>query len=138
MKEIFIIKDCFSDFTNISEFFSKKDKRIKSFDFNELKEINGSQSTLIIHKKFEDSNGGNVRDYSGTQRSTNLCHREARLGVFTVFGQYHEKYGDILPELPEDVIVQKDNKRAFPASYRFPLWQQQEHHYLSRGRGRQQ
>ena len=76
---------------------------------------------------FEDSNGGNVRDYSGTQRSTNLVHREARLGVFTVFGQHHEKYGDILPELPEDVIIQKDNKRAFPASYRFPLWQQQEH-----------
>ena len=76
---------------------------------------------------FEDSNGGNVRDYSGTQRSTNLVHREARLGVFTVFGQHHEKYGDILPELPEDVIIQKDNKRAFPASYRFQLWQQQEH-----------
>ena len=65
------------------------------------------------------------RDYVGTQRSTDLCHREARLGVYTVFGQRHDKYGDILPELDEDVLIQKDSKRDFPVSYRFPLWEKQ-------------
>ena len=47
------------------------------------------------------------------------------MGVYTVFGNYHEKYGDRLPELPEDVLIQKDSKRAFPVSFRFPLWEQQ-------------
>ena len=81
------------------------------------------KKTAII--LYEDGNGSNVRDYVGAQRSTNLCHREARLGVYTVFGNYHEKYGDRLPELPEDVLIQKDSKRAFPVSFRFPLWEQQ-------------
>jgi len=81
------------------------------------------KKTAII--LYEDGNGNNVRDYVGAQRSTNLCHREARLGVYTVFGNYHEKYGDRLPELPEDVLIQKDTKRAFPVSFRFPLWEQQ-------------
>ena len=58
MKEIFIIKDCFDDFTNISEFFSKKGKQIELLDQKGINEVKGSQSTLIIHKKFEDSNGG--------------------------------------------------------------------------------
>ena len=30
-----------------------------------------------------------------------------------------------MPELPEDVLIQKDTKRAFPVSFRFPLWEQQ-------------
>ena len=80
------------------------------------------QTAVIL---YEDKSGRNVRDYVGTQRSTNLCHREARLGVYTVFGNYHEKYGDRLPELEEDVLIQKDSKRAFPVSFRFPLWEQQ-------------
>ena len=69
---------------------------------------------------YEDGNGSNVRDYVGAQRSTNLCHRTARLGVYTVLGGGHdEKYGDRLPELPEDVLIQKDSKRAFPVSLDF-------------------
>ena len=58
MKEIFIIKDYFDNFTNIDEFFSKKDKQIKSFEYKDINQINGSQSTLIIHKEFEVKNGG--------------------------------------------------------------------------------
>lgn len=75
---------------------------------------------------FHDDKGNNVRDYSGTQRSTDLVMREARLGVYLAFGTRHDKYGDILPELPDDVLVQKDAKRNFPTSFRFPLWIEQD------------
>ena len=104
------------------------------FELTYLKAKNAKTTTTdpVTNKKkqtavilYEDKSGSNVRDYVGTQRSTNLCHREARLGVYTVFGNYHEKYGDRLPELPEDVLIQKDSKRAFPVSFRFPLWEQQ-------------
>ena len=71
---------------------------------------------------FSDDKGNNVRDYVGTQRSTDLVMREARLSVYLAFGTRHDKYGDILPELPDDVLVQKDAKRNFPTSFRFPLW----------------
>ena len=67
-----------------------------------------------------------MRDYSGTQRSTDLVMREARLSVYLAFGTRHDKYGDILPELPDDVLVQKDAKRNFPTSFRFPLWIEQD------------
>ena len=71
---------------------------------------------------FSDEKGNNVRDYVGTQRSTDLVMREARLSVYLAFGTRHDKYGDILPELPDDVLVQNDAKRNFPTSFRFPLW----------------
>ena len=58
MKEIFIIKDCFENFTNISEFFSKKNKEVKLLNYEDIKDIDSSKSTLIIDKKFENKVGG--------------------------------------------------------------------------------
>jgi two-component system response regulator FlrC len=58
MKEIFIIKDCFDDFTNISEFFSKKDKNVKLLSSNEIDGLEAEKSTLLIHQKYEEQNGG--------------------------------------------------------------------------------
>ena len=58
MKEIFIIKDCFEGFNDIHDFFSKKGKKIKLIDCEDINDIKGSQSTLIIDKKFEDKQGG--------------------------------------------------------------------------------
>ena len=40
------------------------------------------KKTAII--LYEDGNGSNVRDYVGAQRSTNLCHREARLSLIHI------------------------------------------------------
>ena len=58
MKEIFIIKDCFEEYNEVSDFFSKKRKEIKLIDSDEISEIKSSQSTLIIDKKFENKQGG--------------------------------------------------------------------------------
>ena len=58
MKEIFIIKDCFEAFNDVHDFFSKKGKEIKLIDSNDVNDIKGTQSTLIIDKKFEDKQGG--------------------------------------------------------------------------------
>ncbi len=58
MKEIFIIKDCFEAFNDVHDFFSKKGKEIKLIDSNDVNDIKGAQSTLIIDKKFEDKQGG--------------------------------------------------------------------------------
>ena len=58
MKEIFIIKDCFEAFNDVHDFFSKKGKEIKLIDSNDVNDIKGIQSTLIIDKKFEDKQGG--------------------------------------------------------------------------------
>ncbi len=51
MKEIFIIKDYFEDFSNISEFFSSKDLVTKPISYQDLDNINSSKSTLLIHDK---------------------------------------------------------------------------------------
>ncbi len=58
MKEIFIIKDCFEDFTNVSDFFSNKSKEVKLLDYENINGIEASKSTLIINKKFEEKVGG--------------------------------------------------------------------------------
>ena len=58
MKEIFIIKDCFEEYNDVHDFFRKKGKEIKLIDSNAVNDIKGSQSTLIIDKKFEDKQGG--------------------------------------------------------------------------------
>ncbi len=58
MKEIFIIKDCFDDFTNIDEFFSNKNSHIRLISFEDVEGINSSKSTLLIHNKFEEKIGG--------------------------------------------------------------------------------
>ena len=58
MKEIFIIKDCFEVYNEVSDFFSKKRKEIKLIDSDEISEIKSSRSTLIIDKKFENKQGG--------------------------------------------------------------------------------
>ena len=58
MKEIFIIKDCFEVYNEVSDFFSKKRKEIKLIVSDEISEIKSSQSTLIIDKKFENKQGG--------------------------------------------------------------------------------
>lgn len=89
-----------------------------------IKDDNGKtkQVSVIL---YQDDKGNNVRDYVGTQRSTDLVMREARLSVYLAFGTRHDKYGDILPKLDEDVLIQKDPKRNFPVSYRFPLWEKQ-------------
>ncbi|MFL2661282.1 MAG: sigma 54-interacting transcriptional regulator [Alphaproteobacteria bacterium] len=51
MKEIFIIKDYFEDFSNLNDFFSSKNITIKLVDYQDLENINSSKSTLIIHDK---------------------------------------------------------------------------------------
>ena len=58
MKEIFIIKDCFEEYNDINTFFIKKGKEIKLINCDDVNEINSSQSTLIIDKKFQDKQGG--------------------------------------------------------------------------------
>ena len=123
MKEIFIIKDCFDDFTNISDFFSKKDKKIKSFDYKELKEINGSQSTLIVHKKFEDNNGGQsnmlkiARNISCTKllvldsnNSTDYCLKK-EMG-----GAYIKISFDKMDEVIKEIIYQMISKEKYSFS----------------------
>ena len=61
MKEIFIIKDCFEEYNDVYDFFRKKGKEIKLIDSNGVNDIKGSQSTLIIDKKFEDKKRWSVK-----------------------------------------------------------------------------
>lgn len=100
-------------------YLTAKSAKTDTIDGNGVKK----KTSIVL---YEDNNGNNVRDYIGTQRSTNLVHREARLGVYTNLGMIHERYGDILPKLEQDVLIQKDSKRAFPTSYRFELWKDQD------------
>ncbi len=58
MKEIFIIKDCFADFSNLSNFFSDKNKEVKLFDYKSIDKLDSPKSILIIHKEFEEKIGG--------------------------------------------------------------------------------
>jgi len=58
MKEIFIIKDYFENFSNISDFFSSKNVPTKLVSYQDLENTNSSKSTLMIHKKLETKIGG--------------------------------------------------------------------------------
>ncbi len=58
MKEIFIIKDFFEDFSNLSNFFSDKNKEVKLLEYDGIGKLDSPKSTLIIHKKFEEKIGG--------------------------------------------------------------------------------
>ena len=74
---------------------------------------------------WKDAKGTNARDYVGVQRSFDSGHRAARLGVYTLMGNDHEVFGDILPALPEDVLVQQDPNKAFPVAWKVPMWRRQ-------------
>ena len=58
MKEIFIIKDYFENFSNISDFFSSKNVPTKLVSYQDFEKINSSKSTLLIHNKLETKIGG--------------------------------------------------------------------------------
>jgi len=75
------------------------------------KDDNGNNIILWTNKS-----GLDARDYAGVQRSFDGGHRYARLEV----------YVKALSELDDDVIVQKDPKRAFESLIRPQLWIKQE------------
>ena len=123
MKEIFIIKDCFDNFTSINEFFLKKDKKIKLLEHKEVNEIKGTQSTLIIHKKFEDNNGGqsNILKIARNIGCTKLIvldseNKDGYSLSKEMGGAYVKISFSILDEVIKEIIFQMISKEKYSFS----------------------
>ncbi len=123
MKEIFIIKDCFDVHNDINDFFSKKGKDIKLIDSDEISEIKGSQSTLIIDKKFEDKQGGqsNILKIARNIGSTKLIVLDSRNdGSYDLKkemgGAYIQISYQIMDEVIKEIIFQIISKEKYSFS----------------------
>ena len=123
MKEIFIIKDCFEAFNDVHDFFSKKGKEIKLIDSNDVNDIKGIQSTLIIDKKFEDKQGGqsNILKIARNIGSTKLIVLDSEKNNSydlkkEMGGAYIKISFELMDEVIKEIIFQIISKEKYSFS----------------------
>ena len=123
MKEIFIIKDCFEEYNEVSDFFSKKRKEIKLIDSDEISDIKSSQSTLIIDKKFENKQGGqsNILKIARNIGSTKLIvldsgNNGSKALKKEMGGAYIQISCKIMDEVIKEIIFQIISKEKYSFS----------------------
>ena len=123
MKEILIIKDCFEQYNDVHDFFSKKGKETTLIDSNEVSKIDGSQSTLIIDKKFEDKQGGqsNILKIARNIGSTKLIvldsgNKKSYDLKKEMGGAYIEISYNLMDEVIKEIIFQIISKEKYSFS----------------------
>ncbi len=123
MKEIFIIKDCFEEYNDINTFFIKKGKEIKLINCDDVNEINSSQSTLIIDKKFQDKQGGqsNILKIARNIGSTKLIvldsgNNESYALEKEMGGAYVKISYKLMDEVIKEIIFQIISKEKYSFS----------------------
>ena len=123
MKEIFIIKDCFEEFNDISNFFSKKGKETNLINSDDVNDIKGTQSTLIICKEFQDKLGGqsNILKIARNIGSTKLIvldsgNNESYDLKKEMGGAYIQISYKLLDEVIKEIIFQIISKEKYSFS----------------------